>query len=272
MQYVVYRRTEVHILLVSATVLAILEQSFKGVQVVLQVIFLLLLKFVLLRVLVLLGIVHDDVHAIGSLEPFGIDTALVIVASATGVGTGLVECPDVTARKAIASEVGFFKLAHVHAVLAALDLFDKHVHAAVHAVDVQVEMPGTRAVTACLPEHPMGERVSDHALVYIRTMENPVVGRREPEHAHVDAFALLVVDFDGVARLRERGGRLATHLDADVVGCTLGTVGYVVCFSVQHFHGGGNFFGDIHVQTFLLGVNEDSGQIDGLRQSACCKV
>ena len=224
------------------------------------------MKFVLCRVLVLLGVVHDDVHAVGCLEPFGIDTALVVIASATGIGTSLVECPDVTARQAVAGEVGFFKLAHVHAVLAALDLFDKHVHAAVHTVDVQVEMPGTRAVAACLPKHPVGERVSDHALVYVRAMENPVVGRRKPEHAHVHALALVVVDFDGVARLGEGGGRLAANLDADVVESALGTIGNVVRSPIQDLHCCGNFFGDVHVKAFTLGVNENRGQIYGLRE------
>ena len=145
------------------------------------------MKLVLCRVLVFLGVVHDDVHAVGSLEAFCVDAALVVVAGATGVGSGLVERPNVTARNVVATDVGLFKLAHVHAVLAALDFFDKHVHAAVHAVDVEVKVLGAGAVVARLPKEPVGKRVAHQALVHVRAVQNPVVGRGEPEQAHVYA-------------------------------------------------------------------------------------
>ena len=88
-------------------------------------------------------------------------------------------------------------------------------------------------------------------------MQHPVVAGREPEHAHVRAFALLIANLDAVARLGEHGRRLTTDLDANIVECPLGAVSDIVCGPVQHFHGGGNLFGDFVVKTFLLGVNEN---------------
>ena len=175
-QHVVERRSHVHIVFVPATVLAVLEQVLEIFQVFFQVGLLLLLE------VLLLGVVHDDVQAVGGLEAFLVD---VFVAHAAGIGAGLVECPDVAAGHVVAANVGFFKLAHVYAVFAAFDFFDKHVHAAVHAVDVEVEMLGAGAVVACLPKQPVGERVAHHALVNVRAMEYPIVGRGEPEHAYV---------------------------------------------------------------------------------------
>ena len=261
MQNVVDGGSEVYVIFVSGSVLAVLEEAFEVIQVLLQVFFLLLLD------ILFLGIVQNDVQAIGSLETFLFDTALVVVACATGIGPSLVECPDVAARKAVPGNVGFFKLAYVHAVFAALDFFDKHVHTAIHTVDIEVKVLGTGAITASLPKEPVGERVSNHAFVHIGPVENPVIGRREPEHAHVDGFALVVVDFDGVTGLGECGGGLSSHLDADIVESTLGTIGHTVCFSVQYPHCGWNFIGDIHVQAFLLGVNEDNREVIGLREA-----
>ena len=161
-------------------------------------------------------------------------------------------------------DVVFLKLAHVHAVFATLDFFDKHVYAAVHSVDVKVEVLGARSVTACLPKEPIGERVTQHALVYIGAVQHPVVAGREPEQAHVRAFAFFIANLDAVAGLGEHGRRLATDLDADVVEGSLGAVGDIVCCPVQHPHGGGNLFGDFVVKTFLLGINENDGQVVSL--------
>ena len=194
-----------------------------------------------------LGIVQNDVQTVGGVETFGLDAALVVAAAAAGIGSDFVKCPKVTTGKAVAGNVCFFELADIHAVFAAFDFFNHHIHTTVHSVDVEVEMLGARSVTACLPKEPVGECVAQHALVYIGAVQHPVVAGREPEHAHVRAFALIVANFNAITRFGEHGGRLATDLDADVIEGPLGTVGHVVGLAVQYPHCSGNFVGDLVV-------------------------
>ena len=143
MQHIIERRSHIDIVLIAATVPAILEQVLKIFQVFFQVGLLLLLKFFLL------GVMHDDIQAIRRAETFCID---IIKAHAAGIGTRLIERPDVAASHVVATDVGFLEFAHVYTILAALDFFDEHVDAAVHAVDIQVEMPGAGAVMPSLPK------------------------------------------------------------------------------------------------------------------------
>ena len=198
MQDIVYRRAYIYIIFVALAAATVLEQTFKIVQVLFQIGFLLGLDFVLL------GVVQNDVQAIGSAETFSINGA---TASATGIGARLVKRPNVATGKAVASNIRFFEFAHVHAVLAAFNLFDQHVHATVYTVNVQVKMLRAGAIAARLPKEPMGKRVTEHTLVDIGAVENPVIGRRQPEQAYIHAFALFVANLYAIARLREHGRR-----------------------------------------------------------------
>ena len=98
-QNVIYSRANIDILVVALSATTILEQAFKIVQILFQVVFLLLLN------VFFLGVVQNDVQAVRSAKSFLFNWA---TACATGVGSGLVECPNVTAGKAIACNVGFF--------------------------------------------------------------------------------------------------------------------------------------------------------------------
>ena len=241
MQDVVDGRSEIHVFIVSISVFAVFEQRFEVVQILLQVFFLFFLN------VRFLGIVQNDVQTVGGVETFGLDAALVVAAAATGIGSDFVKCPKVTTGKAVAGNVCFFELADVHAVLAALDFFDEHIDATIDAVDVEVKMLGTWSITACLPKEPVSECVSEHALINVWTMQDPVVERRKSEQAHILAFALFVANFNAITRFGEHGGRLATDLDADVIEGPLGTVGHVVGLAVQYPHCSGNFVGDLVV-------------------------
>ena len=256
-QHVIECRSHVHIVFVSATVLAVLEQAFKIVQVFFQVFFLGLLDIFLFRVM------QNDVQAVRGTEAFLFDGT---AACTTRIGTRLVECPNVAAGNAVARDIGFFKFAHVYTILATLNLFEKHVHTAINTVDVQVKMPATGAIMPGLPKEPMGKRITHHTLVYIRTVEHPVVTRREPKQAHVHAFAFFVADFHAITRLREHGRRLTTNLDTDIIACALGTVSHIVRFSVQHLHGCRNLFSDLVIEALALGVNKHYRQIVCLRK------
>ena len=256
MQHIVKRRSHIHIIFVAATILTVLEQIFEIFQVLFQVGLLLSLQ------VFLLGVVHNDIQAVSRAETFLVD---IFHAHATGIGTRLIERPDVAASHVVATDVGFLEFAHVYTILAALDFFDEHIDAAVHAVDIQVEMPGAGAVMPSLPKQPMGKGISHHALVHIRTMQDPVVGRRQSEQAYIHAFALLVADFDAVTRFRELGRGLPTNLDTDVIAGSLGTVGHIVRGAIKNLHGGRDFLGHILIEALALGINEHNRQIVGLR-------
>ena len=112
----------------------------------------------------------------------------------------------------------------------------------------------------------MGKGVAHHALVHIRTMQDPVVGRRQPEQAYIHAIALLIADFDAVTRFRELGRGLPTNLDTDVIAGSLGTVGHIVRGAIKNLHGGRDFLGHILIEALALGINKHNRQIVGLRK------
>ena len=237
-QHVVQRRSHIDVLFIPLAVLAVLEQAFKVVQVLFQVGFLLSLD------VFFLGIVQNDVQTVRGAETFLVDGA---TACATCVGSRLVESPNITTSHFVAANIGFFELANIYAVFVTFDFFEKHIDTAIDPVDVQVEMLAARAVMACLPKEPVCKCVTYQALVNIRTVENPVVGRRQPEQAYILAFTLFVTDFHAVPRLGEQSRGLSTDFDTNIVTGSFGTISHIVCLSVQYFHCGRNFFCDFAV-------------------------
>ena len=145
-QHVVQRRSHIDVFFIPLTVLAVLEQTFKIVQVLFQVVFLLFLD------VFFLGIVQNDVQTVGGAETFLFDGA---TASAPRVGARLVEGPNIATSHVFAANVCFFEFAYIDAVFVTFDFFEKHIDATIDTVDVQVEMLAARAVMACLPKEPV---------------------------------------------------------------------------------------------------------------------